>query len=103
MKKYFRGGSIVVVGKYHEEAIYDVLSNDLQVTFDGKGGIAEYSLCNQAGSLLRDCTMHVYINGEMLDVFSPKKVKLAGRTATVTLKTEQTEPLSLRFIIKTEE
>ena len=102
MRKTYQCGRIFVSGECRDDVIYDVCSNEARVTFDGKGGIAEYSLCNQAGSLLRDCTMHVYINGEMLDVFSPKKVKLAGRTATVTLKSGETQIEFLQFVAPNE-
>ena len=102
MRKTYQCGRIFVSGECRDDVIYDVCSNEARVVFDGKGGIAEYSLCNQAGSLLRDCTMHVYINGEMLDVFSPKKVKLAGRTATVTLKSGETQIEFLQFVAPNE-
>ena len=39
MRKTFRNGMIVAAGKSHEDAVYDVTSNDLHVRFDGKGGI----------------------------------------------------------------
>ena len=102
MRKTYQCGRIFVSGECRDDVIYDVCSNEARVVFDGKGGIAEYSLCNQAGSLLRDCTTHVYINGEMLDVFSPKKVKLAGRTATVTLKSGETQIEFLQFVAPNE-
>ena len=102
MRKTYQCGRIFVSGECRDDVIYDVCSNEARVVFDGKGGIAEYSLCNQAGSLLRDCTMHVYINGEMLDVFSPKKVKLAGRTATVTLKSGEAQIEFLQFVAPNE-
>ena len=86
MKKYFRGGSIVVVGKYHEEVIYDVLSNDLQVTFDGKGGIAECTSSTQTGAHALTSTASVYSGKKKIDAFCEKSVKMIGRTQTIVLK-----------------
>ena len=98
MRKTYQCGRIFVSGQCREGVIYDVCSNDVHVTFDGCGGIANYSFCNQNGSLLRNGTMTVFINGEMLDPFSPKKVKLVGRTATVTLKSGETQIEFFQFV-----
>ena len=102
MRKTYQCGRTFVSGQYRENVNYDVCSNDVHVRFDGKGGITEYSLCNQSGSLLRDCTMAVFINGEMLDPFCPKKVKLVGRTETITVRSGDTQIEIFQFVAPTE-
>ena len=59
MKKFFRNGSIVLVGKYHEEALYDVSSNGLCVTFDGRGGIADYAVKTGSAALMLLLTLMI--------------------------------------------
>ena len=98
MKRTYQCGRIFVAGQYHDNVNYDVCSNDMRVRFDGKGGITEYSLCNQSGILLRDCAMTVFINGEMLDPFCPKKVKLVGRTETITVRSGDTQIEIFQFV-----
>ena len=98
MKKYFRGGSIVVVGKYHEEVIYDVLSNDLQVTFDGKGGIAECTSNTQTGAHALTSTASVYSGKKKIDAFCEKSVKMIGRTQTIVLKTGDVRITIYQFV-----
>lgn len=102
MKKTYRSGRIFVSGKYHENVNYDVCSNDVHVRFDGKGGITDYSLCNQDGRLLWDCTLTVYINGKKLDLFCPKRVKLIGRTMTVFVKSGKTQIEITQFVAPNE-
>ena len=102
MKKTYRSGRIFVSGKYREDVFYDVCSNDVHVVFDGKGGIAEYSLCNQNGRLLRDCTLTVFIDGKKLDPFCQKRVKLIGRMMTVFVKSGRTQIEITQFVVPDE-
>ena len=102
MRTIYQSGRIFVSGQYRDNVNYDVCSNDAHVTFDGKGGITEYSLCNQSGSLLRDCAMTIFINGEMLDPFCFKRVKLVGRTVTITVRSGDTQIDIFQFVAPTE-
>ncbi len=86
MKKFFRNGSIVLVGKYHEEALYDVSSNGLCVTFDGRGGIANLIACNHSDGYVRRCFLNLFVDGKRLDPFCEKRVKLVGRCQKLLLK-----------------
>ena len=98
MKRIFRNGSIVVLGKYHEEVIYDVVSSDLQVTFDGKGGIAECTSNTQTGAHALTSTASVYSGKKKIDAFCEKSVKMIGRTQTVVLKTGDVRITIYQFI-----
>ena len=86
MKKFFRNGSIVLVGKYHEDAHYDVFANDLHVCFDGKGGITTCTACNQPGSYVHRSYLNLFVGGSRIDPFCEKRVKLIGRTQKILLK-----------------
>ncbi|MBO4283488.1 MAG: hypothetical protein J5958_02590 [Clostridia bacterium] len=99
MKKTYRSGRIFVAAKYREDVIYDVCANDLKVTFDGKGGIAKYSLCNQSGRLLWDCTLTVFVGGKKLDPFCQKRVKLIGRMMSVFVKSGKTQIEICQFVV----
>ena len=102
MKKTYRSGRIFVAAKYRENVIYDVCSNDVYVTFDGKGGIAEYSLCNQNGRLLWDGTMTVFAGGKKLDPLCPKRVKMIGRSMTVFVKNGEAQIEICQFVAPNE-
>ena len=82
MEKTCRTGKIFVTGKFYEEVEYDVCSNEAHVTFDGKGGITYSTIYNQSGGFFKDVRLDVLINGEKLDPFCEKRVKLAGRMIT---------------------
>ena len=98
MKRIFRNGSIVVLGKYHEEVIYDVVSSDLQVTFDGKGGIAECTSNTQTGAHALTSTASVYSGKKKIDAFCEKSVKMIGRTQTIVLKTGDVRITIYQFV-----
>ena len=59
MQTSFQNGAIVARGKFHEDAVWDVFANDLRVSFDGKGGITNYSVCNHPGSYVRRSFLNV--------------------------------------------
>ena len=86
MKKYFRTGSIVVVGKYHEEVIYDVFSCDRRVRFDGRGGVTECAATFEKNASDLTCAMTVYVNKQRINSFCEKSVKLVGRSLKIFLK-----------------
>ena len=98
MEKSCRSGKIFVSGKFYEDVVYDVCSNEVHVTFDGKGGVVNSSLCNQTGDYFRDVRFAVLINGEKLDPFCDKRVKLAGRMLTVLLKKGGTQIEICQFV-----
>ena len=102
MKKFYRNGSIVLVGKYHEEVLYDVFANDLHVTFDGKGGIANCTACNQTGSYVKRSFLNLFVNGKRLDPFCEKRVKLAGRTQKILLKEGEIRISVFSFVVPNE-
>ena len=103
MKRTYQCGRIFVSGQYRDDVNYDVCSNNVHVCFDGKGGIREYSLCNQSGSLIRDCGMSIFIDGERLDDYCFKKVKLAGRTGTITVRSGETQIEILQFVAQSKQ
>ena len=87
MKKCFRNGKIFfVAGKNNEDVPYDVSSNVLHVQFDGRGGITNYTVSNQSGSLVRKTVLNVFSDGKKLDAFCEKRVELAGRMQKILLK-----------------
>ena len=98
MKRIFRNGSIVVLGKYHEEVIYDVVSSDLQVTFDGKGGIPECTSNTKTDAHILRCTTSVYSGKKKIDAFCEKSVKMIGRTQTIVLKTGDVRITIYQFV-----
>ena len=98
MEKSCRSGKIFVIGKKYEDVVYDVCSNEVHVTFDGKGGVVRSTLCNQTGVYFQDVRFDVLINGEKLDPFCDKRVKLAGRTMTVLLKKGKTQIEICQFV-----
>ena len=102
MKKFFRNGSIVLVGKYHEGATYDVFANDLHATFDGKGGIANLTACNRPTGYVRRCFLNLFADGERLDPFCEKRVKLIGRTQKILLKTGDLKISVFQFVASNE-
>ena len=57
---------IIVAGKFFEDAVYDVCSNDLHVCFDGKGGITNYTVISQGGSYVQRTFLNVFSNGEKI-------------------------------------
>ena len=102
MEKSCRSGKIFVTGKNYEEVRYDVCSNEVHATFDGKGGIVYSTLCNQSGGCFQDVRLDVLINGEKLDPFCDKRVKLAGRMITVLLKKGGTQIEICQFVAPNE-
>jgi len=99
MKKCFRNGKIFfVAGKNCEEVPYDVSSNVLHVSFDGRGGITNYTLSNRNGSVVRNCYFSVFVNGEKLDAFCEKRVELAGRMQRIILKSDGTQIEICQFV-----
>ena len=98
MEKTCRTGKIFVTGKFYEEVEYDVCSNEAHVTFDGKGGITYSTIYNQSGGFFKDVRLDVLINGEKLDPFCEKRVKLAGRMITVLLKKGATQIEICQFL-----
>ena len=102
MEKSCRSGKIFVTGKKYEDVEYDVCSNEMHVTFDGKGGIKDSTLCNQTGSFFQCVRFDVLINGEKLEPFCDKRVKLAGRMLTVLLKKGGTQIEICQFVAPSE-
>ena len=102
MEKSCRSGKIFVTGKFYEEVEYDVCSNEAHVTFDGKGGITCSTLYNQSGGYFREVRFNVLINGEKLDPFCDKRVKLAGRALTILLKKGGTQIEICQFVSPSE-
>ena len=102
MEKTCRSGKIFVTGKFYEEVEYDVCSNDVHVTFDGKGGITYSTLYNQSGSYFKEISFSVLINGEKLDLFCDKRVKLVGRMMTILLKKGATQIEITQFVAPNE-
>ena len=86
MRKTFRNGMIVAAGKSHEDAVYDVTSNDLHVRFDGKGGITNYTVVNRGGNYVERVFFSVFVNGEKLSAFCDKTVEMVGRTQKIVWK-----------------
>ena len=103
MKKCFRNGKIFfVAGKNKEDVIYDVSSNDLHVTFDGKGGITNYTVSNQSGNCARKIILNVFADGKKLDAFCDKRVELAGRMQKILLKDGATGIRICQFVAPNE-
>lgn len=98
MEKSWRSGKIFMGSKYRETVLYDVCSNDLHVTFDGRGGIADYSVVNRSGSVLKDCFFSVFIDGEKLDPLCAKRVELVGRMQRIVLKRDKTKIEVCQFV-----
>ncbi len=98
MKKSFKNGKIIVRGKFYEDVIYDVFANDLRVTFDGKGGIINYTASNKPSSYIRRSFLNLYINGEKLDAYSNKKVEMVGRMQKIILQKDKKKIEVLQFI-----
>ena len=88
MQTSFQNGAIVARGKFHEDAVWDVFANDLRVSFDGKGGITNYSVCNHPGSYVRRSFLNVFVNGVKLDAFTDKTVEMIGRTQKIVLEAD---------------
>ena len=102
MEKSCRSGKIFVTGKFYEDVEYDVCSNQVHVTFDGKGGIVNSTLCNQNGSYFKDLHFGVFIDGEKLDLFCDKRVKLVGRMMNILLKKGATQIEICQFVAPNE-
>ena len=102
MKKYFRTGSIVVVGKYHEDVIYDVFSRDRFIQFDGRGGVTECAATLEIGAPNLTCAMTVYINRKKIDPFCEKSVRLLGRTQKIFLKDGDVKITVYQFVCASE-
>ena len=100
METSFRDGKIVARGKFYEAAVYDVCANDLRVSFNGKGGITNYSICNHPGSYVRTTYLNVFTNGVKLDLFTDKTVEMIGRTQKITLETDGGKIEVFQFIPK---
>lgn len=99
MKKCFRNGKIFfVAGKNNEDVPYDVSSNELHVTFDGKGGITNYTVSNQSGNRARKIVLNVFADGKKLDAFCEKRVELAGRMQKILLKDGNVGIKILQFV-----
>ncbi len=98
MRKTFRNGMIVVAGKNYEEAVCDVLSNDLHVRFDGKGGITNYTVIHQSGNYAERTFFNVFINGEKLSAFCDKSVEMVGRTQKIVWKKGDCKISLLQFV-----
>ena len=102
MEKTCRSGKIFVTGKFYEEVEYDVCSNEVHATFDGKGGITYSTLYNENGGYFKDVRFDVLINGEKLDPFCDKRVKLVGRTLTMLVKKGATQIEVAQFLAPNE-
>ncbi len=100
METSFQNGAIVARGKFWEDAVWDVFANDLRVSFDGKGGITNYSVCNHPGSYVRRSYLNVFVNGVKLDAFTDKTVEMIGRTQKIVLETDGGEIEVFGFVPK---
>ena len=98
MRKSYRDGRIVVAAKQFEEVVYDVSSNDLHVKFDGKGGIADYTVVNQSVGYVTRTFLGVFIKGENVGAFCDKTVACGGRTQKITLKKGGVRITILQFV-----
>ena len=98
MRKRYRDGKIVVVGKFFEDANYDVASNDLHVKFDGKGGITDYTVVNQSVGYVTRTFLGVFIKGENVGAFCDKTVEVGGRMQKILLKKGNVLITVLQFV-----
>ena len=90
---------IIVAGKFFEDAVYDVCSNDLHVCFDGKGGITNYTVISQGGSYVQRTFLNVFSNGEKItDAYCDKTVEMIGRTQKIVLKKGDCKISILQFV-----
>ena len=102
MEKSYQSGKIFLSGKYYEDAFYDVASDALRVTFDGRGGIADYAVVNRGGSVLKDLYFSAFIDGKRLDPLCGKRVELAGRMQRIVLKQDKTQIEICHFVAPNE-
>ncbi len=99
MRKSFRNGMIVVAGKFFENVVYDVSSNDLHVRFDGKGGITNYSIVNRGGNYVQRTFLNVFSGGEKITgAYCDKTVEMIGRTQKIVLKKGGCKISILQFV-----
>ena len=86
MKHSYSDGAIICQGLFHEKVKYNVSNEKISVVFNGCGGIIGYAEADTAEYLNRGfCSW--YVNGQFIDVFSKKTVKILGRKQTVSIET----------------
>ena len=98
MRKRYRDGKIVVVGKFFEDVNYDVASSDLHVKFDGKGGITDYTVVNQSVGYVTRTFLGVFIKGENVGAFCDKTIEVGGRMQKILLKKGNVLITVLQFV-----
>ena len=86
MKHSYCDGAIICQCLFHEKVKYNVSNEKISVVFNGSGGIIGYAEADTAEYLNRGfCSW--YVNGQFIDVFSKKTVKMLGRKQTVSIET----------------
>ena len=98
MRKSYRDGKIIVAGKFFEEVVFDVSSNELHVKFDGRGGITDYTVVNQSVGYVTRTFLGVFINGENVGAFCDKTVECGGRMQKIVLKKGGVRITVLQFV-----
>ncbi len=86
MKHSYQDGVVVCHCPFHEKVKYNVSNEKISVIFDGSGAMVSYAEADTAEHLSRGfCSW--YINGQFIDMFSEKTVRMLGRKQTVSVAT----------------
>ncbi len=83
MEKFsYADGAIVYEGEFCKKTNYDISNRVMTARFDGMGGISAYAVVNKWDFL--ECYYdQMSVNGEPFDIYSPKRVEMAGRTEKI--------------------
>ncbi len=82
MKKYFKGGAMVVEGVLADIAEYDVSNNRITAQFDGRGAVSKYAVMNKF-SVFSNFYSVYSVDGVPLDYSEPKTVTMVGKKQVV--------------------
>ena len=97
----FQEGKIILHGRYHEEASYDLSNEVIAVTADGCGGLSHYRVANHAGDcLVSFLSLDLAVNGKRLSPYLKKTVEMIGRMQKIRLETEAGELAITTFLTK---
>ena len=86
MKNHFENGAIINQGFLYEKTIFNVSNETISVCFDSTGAITYFAEANKT-QCIQWCFTNYHVNGEPIDPFSDRLVKMIGRRQTTTIQT----------------